>query len=371
MSTDVPRTAPSSSGPTWRATGSEGGSPYVYNLSFPTRGPLHSDQVYRPKDSRLAKVDETWKAMGKEGDYIDAMFIRPSGNSDSYIAVSPFGQVHVPTTRTAYYTTGEDAWYHGAMTSFPFAAFMGDQERIYRAGQRSTEEWYGGPLSPAAPRDAEGKPVLAAERQGDLIGFQNALWVDGSGDHWSYGGSFGDLGNLALKRNGEQIATSAYPYDVFQVPDEDSAYELTQNLEKIDTSDRNWLRSTAVTTVWSFRSHREPDVYSRGLPILFPRYDVPVDGMNTLPAKSGIRVGLSVEGHAGYTPGAVKAASLSYSYDGGATWTQAPTEQRNGTWTAVLDHTGAAGKQVMTKATLTDAKGNAVTQTITRAYDVR
>ncbi|MEU8505417.1 S8 family serine peptidase [Streptomyces brevispora] len=357
--------------PTWRATGSEGGSPYVYNLSFPTRGPLHSDQVYRPKDSRLAKVDETWKAMGKEGDYIDAMFIRPSGSTGSYIPVSPFGQVHVPTTRTAYYTTGEDAWYHGAMTSFPFAAFMGDQERTYRAGQRSTEEWYGGPLSPAAPRDAEGKPVLAAERQGDLIGFQNALWVDGSGDHWSYGGSFGDLGNLALKRNGEQIATSAYPYAAFQVPDEDSAYELTQNLEKIDTSDRNWLRSTAVTTAWSFRSHREPDVYSRGLPILFPRYDVPVDGMNTLPAKSGIRVGLSVEGHAGYTPGAVTAASLSYSYDGGTTWTQAPTEQRNGKWTAVLDHTGATGKQVMTKATLTDAKGNAVTQTITRAYDVR
>ncbi|SCF83047.1 S8 family serine peptidase [Streptomyces sp. Ncost-T10-10d] len=358
--------------PTWRATGSEDGSPYVYNLSFPTQGPLHSDQVYQPEDSKLAQVTETWKAMGKEADYIDAMFIRPTGsNSGAYTPVSPFGQVHVPGTRTAYYTTGDDAWYHGAMTSFPFAAFMGDQERTYRTGQRSTEEWYGGPLRPAAPRDADGKLMLSAERQGDLIGFQNALWLDGSGDHWSYGGSFGDLGNLLLKRNGEQIARSSYPYDVFQVPDEDSAYELTQNLEKIDTSDRNWLRSTAVTTTWSFRSHREADVYSRGLPILAPAYDLPLDGMNTLPARSGIEVGLSVEGHAGYTPGAIKAASLSYSYDGGTTWTQAPTEQQDGKWTAVLDHTGASGKQVMTKATFTDANGNAVTQTITRAYDVR
>ncbi|WP_328890347.1 hypothetical protein [Streptomyces sp. NBC_00316] len=33
--------------------------------------------------------------------------------------------------------------------------------------------------------------------------------------------------------------------------------------------------------------------------ILAPVYDVPVDGMNTLPAQSGIRIGLSVEGHAG------------------------------------------------------------------------
>ncbi|MCX4844207.1 S8 family serine peptidase [Streptomyces sp. NBC_00893] len=358
--------------PTWRATGDDGnGSPYVYNLSYPTDGPLHSDRVYRPKDSGLARVTEKWNAMGKEADYIDAMFLRPAGSSGTYTPVSPFGTIHVPGTRTAYYTTGGDAWSHGAMTSFPFAAFMSDQERTYRAGERRTEEWYGGPLRPAAPRDADGKLMLTAERQGNLMGFQNALWVDGSGDHWSYGGSFGDLGNLTLKRNGEEIAGSTYPYDVFEVPDEDSAYELTQRLEKIDTSDRNWLRSTKVTTAWSFRSHLEPDVYSRGLPILHPAYDLPVDGMNTLPAKSGIKVGLSVEGHAGYTPGAIEAASLSYSYDGGTTWTEAPTEQHNGTWTAVLDHTGAAGKQVTTKATFTDANGNAVTQTVTRAYDVR
>ncbi|MFE4722280.1 peptidase, partial [Streptomyces sp. NPDC056728] len=120
-----------------------------------------------------------------------------------------------------------------------------------------------------------------------------------------------------------------------------------------------------------FRSHREPDVYSRGLPILSPVYDLPVDGLNTLPAKSGIKVGLSVEGHAGYTPAAIAKASLSYSYDGGTTWIQAPTQKKDGKWTAVVDHTGATGKQVMTKAEFTDANGNAVTQTVTRAYDVR
>ncbi|MFI5771577.1 S8 family serine peptidase [Streptomyces sp. NPDC051658] len=357
--------------PTWRATGSQGGSSYVYNLSFPTEGPLQSDRVYRPGDSKLAQVTEKWNALGKEADYTDGLFIRPSWNKNTTVTVSLFDPVHVPGTRTAYYTTGDDAWMHGAMTSFPFAAFMSDQDRVYRAGDRRTEEWYHGLLRPAAPRDSAGKLALAAERQGDRIGFQSALWLDASGDHWSGGASFGDLGNLLLKRNGEEIARSAYPYDVFKVPAEDSAYELTQNLSKIDTSDRNWLRSTDVTTTWSFRSHLEPDVYSRGLPILFPAYDLPVDGTNTLPAQSGIKVGLSAEGHAGYTPGVITAASLSYSYDGGTTWTKAPTEQQHGKWTAVLDHTGAAGKQVMLKATLTDSNGNAVTQTITRAYDVR
>ncbi|MFF3613053.1 S8 family serine peptidase [Streptomyces sp. NPDC002580] len=357
--------------PTWRASGSEDGAPYVYNLSYPTEGPLHSDQVYRPRDSRLARVTETWNALGKEADYLDALFVRPGGADSDLLTVSLFSPVHVPGTRTAYYTTGDDSWYHGVMTSFPFAAFMGDQERTYRAGERRAEEWYGGPMRPAAPRDADGELMLSAERQGDLMGFQNALWVDNSGDHWTYGGSFGDLGNLTLKRDGEKIGGSYDPYGVFEVPDEDAAYELTQKLEKILSADRNWLRSTAVTTTWSFRSHREPDVYSRGLPILAPVYDLPADGLNTLPAQSGIKVGLSAEGHAGYTPGAITKASLSYSYDGGTTWTEAPTQHRYGRWTAVLDHTGASGRQVMTKVALTDAKGNAVTQTVTRAYDVR
>ncbi|MFB7596755.1 S8 family serine peptidase [Streptomyces sp. NPDC056160] len=357
--------------PTWRATGSENGSSYVYNLSFPTKGPLHSDMAYRPNDTRLAQVTETWHAMGKEADYIDALFLHPSRSNPTQIPVSLYQTVHVPGTRTAYYTTGDEAWYHGAMTSFPFAAFMSDHDRTYKAGQRSAEEWYGGPLRPGAARDADGNLMLAAERQGNQIGIQNALWVDSSGDHWTYGGSFGDIGKMSLKRNGEEIGKLAYPYGVFDVPDEDSAYELTQHLEKIYTGDRNWLRSTAADTTWSFRSHREPDVYSRGLPLLHPAYDLPVDGMNTLPARSGIKVGLSAEGHAGYTPAAITAASLSYSYDGGTTWTQAPTEQHDGKWTALLDHTGAAGKEVTTKITLTDANGNAVTQTVTRAYDVR
>ncbi|MGW0665635.1 S8 family peptidase [Streptomyces sp. NPDC002746] len=357
--------------PTWRATGSQDGSSYVYNVSFPTEGPLHSAHVHQPNDSRLAQVTETWHAMGKEADYTDALFLLPSGSGDTRIPVSLFQTVHVPGTRTAYYTTGDEAWSHGAMTSFPFAAFMSDQDRTYKAGQRSAEEWYDGPLRPGAARDVEGNLMLAAERQGNLMGIQNALWVDGSGDHWTYGGSFGDLGKMSLKRNGEEIGRLVDPYGVFKVPDEDSAYELTQTLEKIYTGDPNWLRSTAATTTWSFRSHREPDVYSRGLPILHPAYDLPVDGMNTLPARGGIKIGLSAEGHAAYTPGAITAASLSYSYDGGTTWTKAPTQQRRGKWTAVVDHTGATGQQVMLKVALTDSHHNAVTQTITRAYDVR
>lgn len=62
---------------------------------------------------------------------------------------------------------------------------------------------------------------------------------------------------------------------------------------------------------------------------------------------------------------------LSYSYDGGETWTQAETAQRGGRWTATVNHSGAKGKQVTLRAELTDSNGNSVVQTVTRAYDVR
>lgn len=75
--------------------------------------------------------------------------------------------------------------------------------------------------------------------------------------------------------------------------------------------------------------------------------------------------------HAGYAPGALTAATLSYSYDGGRTWTEAATSQQGGAWTATVNHAGAAGEPVTLKAELTDSNGNSVTQLVADAYAVR
>ncbi|MFH8982284.1 S8 family peptidase [Streptomyces varsoviensis] len=355
----------------WRAYGFDAKGPYVYNLSYPERGPIGSDRAYHTRDKKLAAVTARWNAVGQAADYADIVTLRPAWNPAAAIGIGSFDTVHAPGTRTEFYTPGDGTWQHMAQTTFPFAAVLQDQDRTYRPGERRSEEWYRGVLRPDAPRDAQGKPVLAAERQGGRMGVQPAFWNDGSGDHWSYGGSFGDIGNMTLRRNGQTIGESPYPYGVFDVPDGDAAYELQLKTTKLPSSDRNWLRSTDTTTTWSFRSRLEPDVYSRGLPLLFPAYDLPADGLNTLPAARGQHIRLSADGHAGYRPGKITKASLSYSYDNGTTWTTAKTSHTGGTWSAAVDHTGAAGKPVTLKVSLTDAKGNSVTQTITRAYDVR
>ncbi|MGW0905632.1 S8 family peptidase [Streptomyces sp. NPDC002853] len=346
----------------WKGTAK---SPYVYNLAFPETGQIRDDRTYRVRDKDLAANEATYRAMGEATDYVDLpSAVRPSG-LEVYFA--DFESVPAPGKRTEYYSAGTTGWGHQVSSSFPFGEFMMDPVRTYKKGERRNEKWYDGVLTPTAPRDADGGLGLAGERQGNLIGVAPGFW--GDGEHGGVQGSFGDIGNVRLKRNGEVVGESGWPSGVFTVPAEDSAYELTLSTQKIGS--KVWKRSTSTETTWAFRSHLDEKAYSQGVPMLFPRYDLPEDGMKTLAAKDGGRIGLTATGHAGYKPGALKSAALSYSYDEGKTWTEAKTSASGGKWTATVNHAGASGKQVWLRTELTDTNGSSVTQTVARAYDVR
>ncbi|MER7172355.1 S8 family serine peptidase [Streptomyces mesophilus] len=349
----------------WKGTAK---SPYMYNLSFPDEGSLYRDRTHRVRDSRLGKVDTTYHAMGVAGDYIDNVSTtRPDGRTFFF---GDIDSVPTPGKRTELYSTEDDAaWQRSLSSSFPFGEFMVDRTRIYKPGSFRTESWYDGVITPRARLDANGEQTLAAERQGNLIGFESSVY--GDGEHSGEQGSFGDIGNLELKKDGEVIGDSWYPYGAFEVPAEEATYELTQNLMKIGGHARVWQRSQEMQTTWKFRSKLDESVFSQGLGILFPRYTLPEDGLKTLAAEDGQQIGLNITGHAGYTPGAIESAKLSYSYDQGATWTEAKISGSGDTRTATVDHAGASGKQVWLKTELTDTHGNSVTQTVVRAYDVR
>ncbi|MFE0101868.1 S8 family serine peptidase [Streptomyces sp. NPDC059009] len=354
-----------SSGPVtlrWKATAK---SPYVYHLAFPESGQIRDDRTYRVRDASLAANKASYQAMGTATDYLDTPYaVRPSGLKAFF---GDFLSVPAPGTRTEYYSAGGTGWGHEVSSSFPFGEFMQDPVRTYKAGERRTERWYDGVLTPAAPREADGALALAAERQGNLIGVAPGFW--GDGEHGGVQGSFGDIGGMQLKRDGEVIGDTGFPFGVFEVPADESTYELTLHTEKIGS--KVWNRSTGTRTTWTFRSKLDENAYSQGLALLFPRYALDDDGLKTLAAKDGQKIELSATGHAGYEPGKITEAKLAYSYDEGTTWTDAATAAHDGRWSATVNHAGAAGKQVWLRTTLTDAHGAAVTQTVARAYDVR
>ncbi|MFE5940077.1 S8 family serine peptidase [Streptomyces sp. NPDC056470] len=346
----------------WKATAK---SPYLYNLAFPETGSIRDDRTYRVRDGQLGRTESAYGSMGVATDFIDnAAAYRPNGTAVYFGAIEP---VPAPGTRTEYYTPGDTQWDQMLSSSFPFGEFMIGAKRAYKAGEKRTERWYDGVVAPTAPQDTSGEPVLVAERQGDLIGFADSLWGDGT--HYSQPGSFGDIGNLRLSRDGELLGETGWPFGVFEVPSERGAYTLEQNTMKIGS--KVWNRSTSVNSVWEFTSQADESVYSQDIPILFPRYTLPEDGLKTLAATDGQKIGLTATGHAGYQSAALTSARLSYSYDGGTTWTEAQVSKQGGVWTATVNHAGAAGKPVTLKTELTDANGNSVTQTVVRAYDVR
>ncbi|MFE6980687.1 S8 family peptidase [Streptomyces griseus] len=348
----------------WTATAV---SPFVYNLSFPEQGQITSDRTYKVRDKKLGSVVSTHAAMGVAADYVDTLLVsRPYGAT---FAASSLALVSAPGKRTEYYTAGDTGWQKMLSSSFPWGELMTGDARTYRAGRATTEEWYRGLLVPGAPRDAQGEEALAGERQGDRIGVAAAFMTDS--EHIGQQGSFGDIGNVQLKRDGELVGSSGYPFGVFDVPAEAAAYELTMMTTKIGSPAAVWKRSTQTETTWAFRSERKPDVVSQGLPLLFPRYVVPEDGMKTVPAKNGQKIGLDATGHAGYTPGELTGAKVSFSYDGGETWHAATTARQGGRWTATVDHADGGGKSVALRTELTDANGNTVVQTVNDAYAVR
>lgn len=347
----------------WKATAK---SPYSYSLAFPETGEVRGGHTYRVRDRDLGQVESTYHSMGVAADFIDlAGAYRPIGSAVYFGGIET---VAAPGRRTDYYSAGDTAFDQLLSSSFPWGEFMVGAQHTYTKGQKTKASWYDGIIAPVAPRDTSGKEVLAAERQGNLIGFAAAMWGDSA--HAAQPGSFGDIGALQLKRNGEVVGDSWYPFGVFEIPAEESRYELVQRIEKIGPPSRVWQRSGAIETAWGFTSKRDASAYSQGLPILFPRYAAPLDGLKTVPAANGQSIGLSATGHAGYAPGALTSAKLSYSYDG-ETWTEAKVGERGGKWTAVVDHAGATGKPVSLKVELTDANGASVTQTVMRAYDVR
>ncbi|MFJ2586925.1 S8 family serine peptidase [Streptomyces sp. NPDC087538] len=347
----------------WKATAV---SPFVYNLAFPETGPVTSDRTYKVRDTKLGKVTANYEAMGLAADYVDMMIInRPYGGAFSGVT----DYVAAPSKRTEYYSAGDTAWVRYLSSSFPWGEMMVDQPRTYTAGSKRTENWYRGIPAPSAPRDAAGKPQLAAERQDNLIGVAPGFWSDS--EHAGLQGSFGDMGSMRLSSGGKVIGETGWPAGVFTVPAEDAAYELTMQTTRFGQPAAVWKRSTSTETTWKFRSKRDENAYSQGIPLLFPGYDLDSDGLKTLAAEDGQKIGLSVTGHAGYTPGKLTAAKVSYSYDGGKTWTEATTAQQDGRWTATVNHAGAAGKPVTLKTELTDANGNSVIQTVTDAYAVR
>lgn len=92
---------------------------------------------------------------------------------------------------------------------------MMDKFRTHKAALKRSADWYRGVIVPSAPRDDQGKEMLAAERQDNLIGVAPGFWSDT--EHGGLQGSFGDMGSMRLTSGGQVLGESGWPSGVFTV----------------------------------------------------------------------------------------------------------------------------------------------------------
>jgi hypothetical protein len=176
----------------------------------------------------------------------------------------------------------------------------------------------------------------------------------------------GMTGTTTLSRDGAVLGTSPAPGSgTFTIPDSPGTYMLRSTA----TRSVPWsVIGTKADVTWTFH---EPGVAVPvvPLPLLVVRATGQVDEQDRAPAGRIYPLRLTVQRQPGAPAAQLAELKVEASYDDGTTWTSAPTVRVGAGGYAVLHHPAGDGF-VSLRITARDADGNAVTQTVIRAYQI-
>jgi hypothetical protein len=276
--------------------------------------------------------------------------------------------------RTEYYYGPQFGWYVGLEEGVAFPSPPGgvrflagnDTLRDYGAGQRYRESWNQGPLGPAFAEatlfgvlgDYSGEP----RRYRQFLVLAPSMFSDQAVPARN-GVSFLEEGSLTLFRNGELLAQA--PAGDLRLTTAIGAEPAQYRLEAVATRPAELFdRSTHVTASWSFRAQAGDDIEVLPLPSLrfFPLLDD--QDRSAAPA---LLLPMEIERPSASSAPAIAAARIDVSFDDGATWSRVPALRLGDRVLGLVTHRRGA-THVSLRGTASDVEGNAVEQTIVRAY---
>lgn len=274
----------------------------------------------------------------------------------------------LPFTRTEWYNNDSGSRWESRFTDYLGTSQsyvdMDSAPTAFSPGTTTTQTWnkpvYGPSLGALA------RPDHHVTRNGDVIQFYPPLLGDNAGRAgfpW-----FGSSGQLTLKRGTEVLASVPYPYPptlaYAYVPPELNTYTLEATLTR-DAPPA--ILSTQISAVWTFRSATVPwNQYTR-LPLWYVNFRPTLNASNSAPASTLFSVPLTAAAQPTSSPGSLSTITVQYSLNDGASWTNASLTGSGANRTARVNHPAGSGF-VSLRTTVTDSAGNAVTQTVIRAY---
>jgi subtilisin family serine protease len=332
---------------------------YVYQLALLERGRVPADPVFRVHDRDLAVVDTRYHTQGAPAESLrldDVTFGFPGADSGTYQLLPQA----LPSRRTEYYTTGV-AWQH-ILAVYPDPLTDAENNysyRTYRPGpQRSG--WNRAPVGPAFGAQQDGWGVV---RAGNQLTYAIPL-VSGSDPQQYTSPPAGLTGTATLTRDGVPLGTVENPaFGAFPLPDGAGTYTLRTTA----TRSVPWsVVGTKVDVAWTFR---EPGLAAPvvPLPLMVVRAEGAVDDRSRAPAGRPFVLTLTAQRQPGAGDFRLADLKVETSADDGGTWTSAPAVHLGDSGFALVRNPAGEGF-VSLRITARDTAGNALTQTVIRAY---
>ncbi|MCO1575959.1 S8 family serine peptidase [Crossiella sp. SN42] len=234
------------------------------------------------------------------------------------------------------------------------------------AGSSRTVSWYQGPFQPGVSR-----ALLPVSRTDDKLRLNFAEFLDSDPDHY-----LRDLGASTVARvyrDGEQVAEQPHALGEVAVGVAEKAnYRVELD---VNQGRPGWSIGTESFSSWSFSSARGEAGKTVPLPVLQARWNLDLDLDNAAPADRVFALNLTAATQPGAPPVKVAEARAEVSFNDGGTWE--PVKLRaigaDGGYSGTVQHPRKADSSgfVSLKVHATDVDGNAVEQTLIRAYALK
>ena len=341
-------------------------SPYVYNMAMVIPEAIPTNPVDTVTKENSAVVNAHYR--GSKGRVlVDSLAsIRPREFVTLQVLDYYFD---APLDREEWYSTGSKwpmlkdiKWNHTVHDENRMKRSMNDIHRIYLPGEQREETWLG------AANGLADREITMAYREGDKFTLNIFEQGDSQPGHW---GNFAfdypeDTSVARLYKDGKLLTTSNY-FSFFyplSVSPDPATYRIT-----MDTAHPTGFRmSTQTNTAWTFKSER-PASGRENLGLLWPTYDLELDGENKTKGGNTYHFDLSFALQSGDTPD-IKGVEVEVSTDDGVTWNTAKvSSKKDGHYKVSVKNPKSGYVSLRVKAW--DVNGSQIEQTIIKTYAVR
>ncbi|WP_031522191.1 hypothetical protein [Streptomyces sp. NRRL F-5123] len=370
----------------WGGAAPDGGA-YRYDVAFGSDD-VPADQAFRAEPGELATVEHRFSADPAAGGAPGSLYVLPVDGFTRAVEAAgqtvlpppvDQGRQAVPGSRTEYVGTADGGgWAFGTVTA-QLDTFDSDTLTL-APGSTRTVDWAHGPLAPGlgTHHDQQVRECTACAGGG-----QFTLYLPTGDSEPDHVGSVAADTDFTLSRDGTRLVDEP---DVIgaRVSAGDGPADYRAVLDT-DRSATGAGQSVRTRTELAFHDPGRgadpgldlpadvpcPAAGCRIMPALTLTYRLDTDPSNTGPEGGtqglDLTVGhLSYDGRGSHAP--VTSATVSVSFDGGATWQPAALTGSAGNYHADWRNTGTAAPSI--EVTAADGAGGSITQTVTAAYGI-